>query len=98
MQQAKPIQEWAFGSLTAITAFGVATHRPQLKARPQLVHSAAHSAARSVAKALVHQTKGPRQVKPQTWLHPCTEDGGQGTAADHGTPGTVDRESTSNEK
>ena len=36
----------------AVTAFGVATHRSQLKARTPLARNAGHSAARSVAKAL----------------------------------------------
>ena len=36
----------------AVTAFGVATHRSQLKARTPLACNAGHSAARSVAKAL----------------------------------------------
>ena len=35
----------------AVTAFGVATHRSQLKARTPLARNAGHSAARSVAKA-----------------------------------------------
>ena len=36
----------------AVIAFGVATHRSQLKARTPLARNAGHSAARSVAKAL----------------------------------------------
>ena len=36
----------------AVIAFGVATHRSQLKARTPLAPNAGHSAARSVAKAL----------------------------------------------
>ena len=36
----------------AVTAFGVAVHRSQLKARTPLARNAGHSAARSVAKAL----------------------------------------------
>ena len=35
----------------AVIAFGVATHRSQLKARTPLARDAGHSAARSVAKA-----------------------------------------------